>query len=243
MLVLTQLSAGAIAYLSLFDVARHVGAVAALLVAFVSLSASMLHLGRPIYAWRALKMWRRSWLSREVLLFTLFSAAVAASIAMPAFSAVAAILGLAGVTASAFIYLVPARPAWNSKTTVADFHLTALLLGPLFLMALRVPIPPLAVGVTACAQLLNHVLKFALLSATDEFELRASARLLAQDLRTPFLVRFAFLIAGGIVLPAMHLPVAGLLLALASELLSRYLFFVSVVPKNAASGFFRVEAA
>jgi formate dehydrogenase iron-sulfur subunit len=243
MLVLTQLSAGAIAYLSLFNVARHVGAVAALLVAFVSLSASMLHLGRPIYAWRALKMWRRSWLSREVLLFTLFSAAVAASIAMPAFSAVAAILGLAGVTASAFIYLVPARPAWNSKTTVADFHLTALLLGPLFLMALGIPIPPLAVCVTACAQLLNHVLKFALLSATDEFELRASARLLAQDLRTPFLVRFAFLIAGGIVLPAMHLPVAGLLLALASELLSRYLFFVSVVPKNAASGFFRVEAA
>ena len=37
------------------------------------LAASTLHLGRPIHAYRALKMWRRSWLSREVLLFSAFS--------------------------------------------------------------------------------------------------------------------------------------------------------------------------
>ena len=39
-----------------------------------TLNISVLHLGRPAYAWRALKMWRRSWLSREVLLFGLFFA-------------------------------------------------------------------------------------------------------------------------------------------------------------------------
>ena len=38
----------------------------------VALNISVFHLGRPAYAWRALKMWRRSWLSREVLLFGLF---------------------------------------------------------------------------------------------------------------------------------------------------------------------------
>jgi Fe-S-cluster-containing dehydrogenase component len=38
----------------------------------VAITISTMHLGRPAYAWRALKMWRRSWLSREVLLFTLF---------------------------------------------------------------------------------------------------------------------------------------------------------------------------
>jgi formate dehydrogenase iron-sulfur subunit len=247
MLVLTQLSAGALVYLSLFDaarpVARAMAQAAALLVAFVSLAASTLHLGRPIYAWRALRMWRRSWLSREVLVFTLFSGAVAASLAVPALSLFAAILGLAGVTASAFIYLVPARPAWNSKTTLADFHLTALLLGPLFLMALGAPLAPLPIFITAGAQLLNQLLKFAMISASDEFELRASARLLAHDLRALFIMRFALLIAGGIVLPAMHLPAAAFALAFAGELLSRYLFFVSVVPKNAARGFFRAEAA
>src|SRR5438128_1548808 len=48
-------------------------AVTSLLVGVFALGASTLHLGRPIYAYRALKMWRRSWLSREVLLFAAFS--------------------------------------------------------------------------------------------------------------------------------------------------------------------------
>ena len=39
----------------------------------LALNASFFHLGRPLYAVRALKMWRRSWLSREVLFFSLFS--------------------------------------------------------------------------------------------------------------------------------------------------------------------------
>ena len=43
-----------------------------------------------------------------------------------------AIFGTAGITASAFIYLVPARPSWNTQFTVTDFFLTGALLGPLF---------------------------------------------------------------------------------------------------------------
>ena len=39
----------------------------------IALNISTMHLGRPAYAWRALKMWRRSWLSREVLLFDALS--------------------------------------------------------------------------------------------------------------------------------------------------------------------------
>ena len=37
-----------------------------------------------------------------------------------------------GVMCSARIYMVPARPAWNSRYTLAEFFSTALLLGPLF---------------------------------------------------------------------------------------------------------------
>src|SRR5439155_8624488 len=98
---------------------------------------------RPIYAYRALKMWRRSWLSREVLLFTLFAGLASAYSAALGFGlrgtaaigALTALLGAGGVTASAFIYLVPARPAWNSRYTLAEFFLTAAILGPLFLSA------------------------------------------------------------------------------------------------------------
>ena len=49
-----------------------------LTVAGIALTISTMHLSRPAYAWRALKMWRRSWLSREVLLFTLFLLALTA---------------------------------------------------------------------------------------------------------------------------------------------------------------------
>ena len=72
MLVLTQLSAGAFLYL-LADrgpAAKRRDRGTRSWPA-ISLGASTLHLGRPIYAWRALKMWRRSWLSREVLLVLL----------------------------------------------------------------------------------------------------------------------------------------------------------------------------
>jgi len=243
MLVLTQLSAGAFLYLALLQAKRPAAVTAALIVAFLSLGASTLHLGRPIHAWRALRMWRRSWLGREVLLFSLFAVSAAASVIIPGLSALAAIFGFAGVTASAFIYLAPARPAWNSKGTIADFYLTALLLGPLFLEVLGVRVAPLLVCLAATAQLLSQMLKFVLLSASEEFELRASARLLAHNLRNLLFARMGLLIAGGIVAPLLGRPLAAFGLALTGELLSRYLFFVSVVPKNMASSFFRREAA
>jgi DMSO reductase anchor subunit len=243
MLVLTQLSAGAFLYLSFVAGARHRAALAAVLVAFLSLGASTLHLGRPIYAWRALKMWRRSWLSREVLLFSLFACAAAGSAMAPRLSILAAVLGLGGVTASAWIYLVPARPAWNSKHTLIDFYLTALLLGPQLLSVLGIGAPMVAIVLAGAAQLLNQVVKLLALAASDEFELRASARLLTQDLRSSLLMRFSLLIAGGIVLPLLGRPVSGFALALAGELLSRYLFFVSVVPKNIAATFSARRAA
>jgi DMSO reductase iron-sulfur subunit len=243
MLVLTQLSVGAFAYLAALKTTRPAPVLAALLVAFLSLGASALHLGRPVYAFRALRMWRRSWLSREVLLFSLFAGAAAASMFIPGLVLVAALLGAAGITASAFIYLVPARPAWNHKSTLGDFYLTALLLGPLFLATAGVPAPRLAICVAAAAQLLNQLLRFTRMAASDEFELRASARLLANDLRGLFLVRVLLLIGGGVILPLTGHFAAGFGVSLPAELLSRYLFFVSVVPKNMAASFFQREAA
>jgi DMSO reductase iron-sulfur subunit len=245
MLVLTELSAGAFAWLLPYGASNPIAAFAALAVAMMSLGASTLHLGRPAFAWRALKMWRRSWLSREVLLFSLFAGAASgyALLRHPAAGAAAALFGLAGVTASAFIYMVPARPAWNTPLTVADFHLTGLTLGPLFLIALGVPVHPAVAAGAAVLQLLAQTARILRLSHSDEFELRGSARLLAYDLRPLVLLRFALLVGGGIALPLLGHPVPALLAALTGEFLSRYLFFVSVVPKNVAASFFHRGAA
>ncbi len=50
---------------------------AALVLLVVALGASFLHLGRPERAWRAVLMWRTSWLSREVIVLPAFIAVVA----------------------------------------------------------------------------------------------------------------------------------------------------------------------
>jgi DMSO reductase anchor subunit len=52
------------------------GAALAVLLAALGLIASFFHLGHPERAWRAVAMWRTSWLSRECLLLPLFMALV-----------------------------------------------------------------------------------------------------------------------------------------------------------------------
>ncbi len=256
MTVLTQLSAGALLAVWLLQAMGKAAAfglaAAALGVAVLSLAASTLHLGRPIYAWRALRMWKRSWLSREVLLFTGFAFAASlyagtlwmGAAGSGAAGALTVLLGAAGVTASAFLYLVPARPAWNSPHTLAEFHLTALLLGPLFVAAgCRDPLLARWAVVAAAGQWLNQILKFLWLSRSGEFELRASARLLSSDLRWRFAARLALLMAGGMALPLLGWQRTALAVALAGELLGRHLFFVSVAPKNTAASFFESRVA
>ena len=134
MTVLTQLSVGAFAAIWLLQLTGKstrpgAAALVSLLAGSLALGASTMHLGRPIYAYRALKMWKRSWLSREVLMFSCFSSGAALYAAwlwfqLPgsmALGALTSLFGIAGVAASACIYLVQARPAWNTKYTVADF--------------------------------------------------------------------------------------------------------------------------
>jgi len=257
MTVLTQLSVGAftaIWTLQLTGKATRLGvaAMVSMLAGSLALGASTMHLGRPIHAYRALKMWKRSWLSREVLMFSCFSGIAAFYAAwlwfqLPgsmALGTMTSLLGLGGVTASACIYLVQARPAWNTKYTVADFFLTAGLLGSL--LAASVGIGDrrglLLVAVAAAsAQILNQSARFFLLSSSESFELRASAQLLSTVFASRFFVRGALLLLGGIVVPLSFPNAYGayvsLLLALAGEILSRYLFFVSVVPKNMAASY------
>jgi hypothetical protein len=118
-----------------------------------------------------------------------------------------------------------------------------MLLGPLFLGLIGIASPPAAVAAAGAAQLLNQLLKLLALAGSDEFELRASARLLTGELRNLLLARIGLLLAGGIVLPLVHAQALAFILALAGETLSRYLFFVSVVPKSVASTFTGRRAA
>jgi formate dehydrogenase iron-sulfur subunit len=265
MTVLTQLSVGAFAAIWLLQLTGAVerlglAAFASLSVAGLALMASTLHLGRPIHAYRALKMWRRSWLSREVLLFTAFSGVANAYAAALWFNpaagiwvgAVTVMLGIAGVTATAYIYRVPARPSWNSPLTLLQFLATTGLLGSAFALAIGAgDTAVLRIGTVAFAAVQMALIGagFLRLIASDSIELRGTARLLSTALAVPFFVRGSLLVAGGFVVPLAGssplVSAASLVLLLAGELFGRYLFFVSVVPKHMTTPYLAIgsEAA
>jgi formate dehydrogenase iron-sulfur subunit len=162
MLVLTQLSVGAFsmdAIASCFlpsDVLatlRPLHSLIALAVGLVALAASLLHLGRPQYAFRALVGLRTSWMSREILAFGLFAplalvyvASLWQGLVLPAIglaplaqntaqrihavlSACVAVVGAIGVLCSVLIYHATRRPWWNAATVGLKFSMTALILG------------------------------------------------------------------------------------------------------------------
>ena len=263
MTVFTQLSVGAFTTIWLLQVLGtrnqlSMAALLSLLVGAVALAASTLHLGRPIHAYRAVKMWRRSWLSREVALFTGF-AGVAGIYAValwlgapgaPSLGAVTVLLGVGGVTASACIYRVPSRPAWHTPFTNVQFHLTAAVLGPLFVVAAGAGVSRwLAFSAAAVAGLglVVLALRYFQLSASDSLERRASAQLLATMFAPRLIARGGLLAMGAIVLPLATARPAGLwlgfALALGAEVLGRYLFFVSAVPRHMAAPYIANEAA
>ncbi|WP_263366509.1 DmsC/YnfH family molybdoenzyme membrane anchor subunit [Edaphobacter bradus] len=263
MTVFTQMSVGAIVSMCASQAIARVTiertpAIAVVMIALFALGVSTMHLGRPIYAFRALSMWRRSWLSREVLFFSLFAAAAVVYALLLWTGArgnltagvIAAALGLVAVYCSARLYVVAARPAWNSAHTLFEFYLSAGLTGPL-VASLFAPVTKLALGHVAagCAAglVLQQLVKSAWFWRSHVFELRASGGLLRYRLMPWFATRLFGLagLATALTLPGGNRWQLGSCLAISIglEMLGRYLFFVSVVPKNMAAPYLKERPA
>jgi Fe-S-cluster-containing dehydrogenase component/DMSO reductase anchor subunit len=209
--------------------------VAALAVA--ALVGAMAHLGRPIAAYKALRNLRRSWLSREVALLSGFAGlavacALVAGPALPALALAAAVVGVLGVYASARLYVVPGRPAWNTPLTVVRFFATALALGAPVTGHLTISA---IAGLVALAT-----------TALNWLRLR---RLADRALRLEFgwfgewtVLRWA-LVGGGVTaaLGGGSAAFVWLLMA-AGEVVGRWLFYVAVVPLNTPGTFWRGTA-
>lgn len=274
--LLTQLSLGTVAATALVEAAGASGggrdglagaAAGAFVAGVTALAASLLHLGRPAQAFKALRNLRTSWLSREVALFgafSLLSLAYAASWPQPrlpglALGLAATAAGGAGVYASARLYLVPARPVWDSPRTVVAFFATAAATGPLLaLLCLdrgrlepRWVLALLALAAAGTvAQVGVHAALVRAVRRSPDRQRRGTAELLAGRFQTLSHARLAAAVAGlGLLAFAATAPAGGAAaggrLATATavvalgELAGRYLFYVTVVPYRVAGGFFR----
>lgn len=137
MLVLTQAAAGmflAAVVAQFSGVAPVVKPlnVAGFTILLAGLTASILHLGQPLKAWRAFLGWRKSWLSREIIAFNAFAGAALLAILHPPSSILAAILGVGAVITSAMVYVDTRRPLWSATFVFTNFLGTTLLLGATF---------------------------------------------------------------------------------------------------------------
>jgi len=220
---------------ALFQSIRPLNAVGALGFGFLALATSVLHLGRPQYAFRALIGLRHSWLSREILAFGLFAllaslyaaanfvGAVSPRI-LQGLGAAVAVSGLAGVVCSVCVYAVTRRALWNGAATTVRFLLTTALLGIATfltslmlasivggslsareLIALRGGTLCQLLMAVAAAKLVFEASLFRHLQSRTSTSLKRSARLMLGPLSNATLARFGCGILGGICMPAFLL--------------------------------------
>jgi Fe-S-cluster-containing dehydrogenase component/DMSO reductase anchor subunit len=197
--------------------------LSAVLGAF-GLFASVFHLGQPLRAWRIFLGWRKSWLSREALVFGPWFT-LTASIPLLHWSlglghwtlpVAAAVTGLAGVFCSVMIYVDTRREFWRFAQTAPRFFGTAAL----FALAALAP----------RAAALALLLKLAWESRTF-FHGATSSRLQRGPLARAVLTRDLLALATIVLLvaaPQFATYWVTLPLLLAGELAERYLFFRAV---------------
>ncbi len=113
--------------------------------------------------------------------------------------------------ASARLYLVPGRPAWNSPFTILEFYLTAILLGSAGANILTgtTLLAQAAVIVTGVAILLVAGLKIVWLARSVAHELRGACSLLFTVLGNHLFFRFLLLIAGCLDLAVSAIQMGG----------------------------------
>ena len=120
--------------------------VCALLMLGVGLASSFLHLGRPLRAWRAVAMWRTSWLSREVIALPAFIAVVAAWWLARRVGVSAAWLPLLAIALAGLLWYCTAMvyvcirfiQEWAHALTIVNVTLIGLASGVLLAAALAV---------------------------------------------------------------------------------------------------------
>ncbi|SAK94618.1 DMSO reductase anchor subunit (DmsC) [Caballeronia hypogeia] len=138
-----------------------VGAAFSVALGGLGLIASFFHLGHPERAWRAIAMWRTSWLSRECLCLPAFLACAALyGIAHWLGASWSLVVGLVGVIASAALFVCTAMiyaclrflQEWATPLTMVNFVLLGCASGFTLGTACAAWLAPsLVAGLAACA--------------------------------------------------------------------------------------------
>lgn len=242
-LVLTQLSVGGFTLGAITGQLDRFIATASLAAGLLGLAVSVSHLGRPLKAWRAFLGLRKSWLSREIIVFGIFAPLAflltlsfwlpgPALLRLQQLMAVGlSLTGMSGVLCSVMVYHDTRRKFWRWPAATEKFLGSTILLGAALLGN-----TPLVITTAAFKFAFEFSFSSRLWSAaarrrfhfSQSSEIQRTVHLLTHDLRSPYLLQLTTLALGALA-SLYSLPLSFTLLLL-SELLERYLFFTAVSP-------------
>jgi len=232
MLVLSQLSVGTftteriLSLTSIESVAaiRPALTMTALIIGLAALASSTLHLGRPFGAWRAFLGLRKSWLSREIIIFGLFAKLAmlytglvwfpqfASSSIQSALGWATVFTGLLGVFCSAMIYHDTHRDFWHLRWSGPKFLGTTALLGVTTTLLIAgaasasTPVLPKLAAFSVLfgmLKLASELPLFRALEVEDYSPMHKTALMLTGQFALLHRCRMALGILGGVVLPAL----------------------------------------
>jgi len=284
MTILTQLSVGGMMALGFGELLNLLGfnnlatgnyilTAFIILPALIGLPLSALHLGRPALAYKAMKNWRNSWLSKEALALGIYAGAgsglvfgyfIDSSFLIFLFLILSVASGVYGIYAQSMIYRIKARPSWDRISTTKRF-LSSGYLG-LILVSLILTLQGYSNSATVILSLTLLIASYQVLVIFEEkifykylqedeknfYQLNKTKYLLENNFKKHLKLRYYTLIIFGVMLPMLGILFVAnssidlavitlgisLLGATFSELIGRYIFYVSVVPLGLAGNFF-----
>lgn len=242
MLTLTQVSVGLSAALALTGKGSLLLPLAAAASGVVGMTASVLHLGRPLQAWRAFLGLGHSWLSREIfafggfaaLLLAAFTSTLFSSSTAPALWITTAVAGAFAVFTSVMIYHDTRRVFWRFSRTAVRFFGTVAMAAGAGMMLLDSPMVGI---VTVCAALMvKGFFECRIITRAGHATISPdtqSARIQLEHELPAFLIRWLASGFGTVCLMASGgtngwIFICGLILLFTGELAERYLFFTAV---------------
>jgi len=207
------------------------------------LGASALHLGRPFGAWRAFLNLRRSWMSREIVLFGFYVPMLIATLfARPLhlnieyMLPVTALVGVLCIFCSMMLYHDTQRALWNWRRSAPLFFGTTLVLGASGDL-LVIGNSKLCGLILAVALVVKFFVELLIVRPQRDPSLKKTALLITGPFQFFAMARLALITLGGIGLPVLaqiSSANATLWFAIAfallfvGEILERMLFFRAV---------------
>lgn len=230
--------------------------IAAAALGIIGMLASVLHLGRPFSAIKALNQFNTSWLSREIWFTALFVGITVLAVvliyakpqskgAVTGLAVAAALVGLTDILFMAAIYSSSSVPLWQGAATFVEFYAAAISMGAVVFFVLSIKeaakmkqIIVLTVSAAVILQVAVVVPGLIALGASSSTAAQNSLMILgglsaATAIKWICILTAAVLIAGmtkqEISKSVTNVVLSSAALLLAGQIVGRYLFYAAMV--------------